>query len=100
MNHKFNYLLKEKQPYFIILVENKSDLEFDRQISFEEGLHSANEINVLFAETSAKDRQSVHDAFSQLILHANLLILELKVKKRKKLNNNGIRKILIPIFFL
>ena len=77
--------LKEKQPYFIILVGNKSDLEFDRQISFEEGLHSANEINVLFAETSAKDRQSVHDAFSKLILHANLSNFGIESKKEEKI---------------
>lgn len=43
---------------FIVLVGNKSDLEFKRQVSKEEGSRKAKEIGaLLYEETSAVDQE-------------------------------------------
>ena len=46
-----------------ILVGNKSDMESQRQVSFEEGKELAEHYNVRFLETSAKDCKNVDEAF-------------------------------------
>lgn len=46
-----------------ILVGNKSDMENQRQVSFEEGKELAEHYNVRFLETSAKDCKNVDEAF-------------------------------------
>lgn len=49
-----------------LLVGNKSDLESQRQVSFEEGKEFADSLGVQFLETSAKNNSNVEKAFFAL----------------------------------
>ncbi|QLG70359.1 hypothetical protein HG535_0A02980 [Zygotorulaspora mrakii] len=51
----------------IVVVGNKSDLEEERQVSYEEGANMAREMNAPFLETSAKQAINVDDAFYTLV---------------------------------
>jgi len=56
------------QDYFpIILVGNKCDLEFERQVSTSEGRELARRFRCPFIETSAKLRINVDEGFSNLV---------------------------------
>ena len=48
----------------ICLIGNKSDLESKRVISYEEGKNLAEENNLLFFETSAKNGVNIHECFN------------------------------------
>ena len=49
----------------IVLVGNKSDLEGRRAVSFEEGQKFADDNQLLFFETSAKDGSNIQEIFTQ-----------------------------------
>lgn len=49
-----------------ILVGNKCDMEFDRQVPKEEAARKAEELGMKFMEVSAKDSTGVEDAFTVL----------------------------------
>lgn len=49
-----------------MIVGNKADLSEKRAISFEEGKAFANEVNIPFIETSAKDGLNVEDLFMKM----------------------------------
>ena len=49
----------------ICLIGNKSDLESKRVISYEEGKNFAEENNLLFFETSAKDGTNIKECFNE-----------------------------------
>ncbi len=49
----------------ICLIGNKSDLESKRVISYEEGKNFAEENNLLFFETSAKNGTNIHECFTE-----------------------------------
>jgi len=51
----------------IVLVGNKNDLEHKRQVSVEAGRRKAQDMNVMFTETSAKSGQNVKELFHNLI---------------------------------
>jgi Ras-related protein Rab-11A len=51
----------------IILVGNKNDLDYSRQINSEEAKKFAEENNILFIETSSKENIGIKDIFIQLI---------------------------------
>jgi len=58
--------LREEDPP-IVLVGNKSDLEKSREVTYQEGLKQAQDWEVAFVETSAKDGANVNHVFEVLI---------------------------------
>ena len=56
--------VKDEETYPIVVVGNKCDLEKDREVSTVEGRELAKSFNAPFAETSAKARINVEEAFS------------------------------------
>ena len=51
----------------LIIVGNKMDIEFKREVHFEEGVELAQTMNASFAETSKDDTESVKNAFHDLL---------------------------------
>ncbi|GMM54469.1 Ras family GTPase [Maudiozyma humilis] len=51
----------------VVVVGNKSDLEDERQVSYEDGAYLAKQMNAPFLETSAKQAIHVEDAFYTLV---------------------------------
>ena len=75
-------MIKNHLPFFshsFFVVGNKCHLENDRVISKERGQELAEEYEILFFETSAKDDINVKKAFMALAQKA----LEVKLKTRK-----------------
>lgn len=55
--------VKDTDNVPVLVVGNKSDLEIERQVSYEEGLEFARSLGCPFLETSAKQRINVEEAF-------------------------------------
>ena len=51
----------------IVLVGNKCDLDYERQITAQEGSERASEWEIPFFETSAKNRINVEESFFELV---------------------------------
>eukprot|EP00397_Hematodinium_sp_SG-2012_P041352 GEMP01045520.1.p1 GENE.GEMP01045520.1~~GEMP01045520.1.p1 ORF type:complete len:214 (+),score=45.28 GEMP01045520.1:31-642(+) len=68
-----------------ILIGNKCDLEDERQVSKEEGQKKADELEVQFMETSAKDATRVEDAFHSM--SGELMIIQEKQGAKPKSNS-------------
>lgn len=63
--------VKDSDNVPVLVVGNKSDLEVERQVSYEEGLEFAKALNCPFLETSAKQRINVEEAFYGLVRSIN-----------------------------
>ncbi|KAG8854016.1 Ras GTPase [Tulasnella sp. 330] len=59
--------VKDRDAFPVIVVANKCDLEYERQVGMNEGRDLAKHFNCNFLETSAKQRINVDEAFSQLV---------------------------------
>jgi len=59
--------VKDKDSFPVILVANKCDLEYERQVGMNEGRDLAKHLGCKFIETSAKQRINVDEAFSNLV---------------------------------
>ncbi|THH19817.1 hypothetical protein EW146_g1423 [Bondarzewia mesenterica] len=59
--------VKDKDSFPVIVVANKCDLEYERQVGMNEGRDLAKHFNCRFIETSAKQRINVDEAFSNLV---------------------------------
>lgn len=59
--------VKDVEYIPVVVVGNKSDLETERQVSFDEGVSLAKQLNAPFLETSAKQAINVEDAFYTLV---------------------------------
>jgi len=59
--------IKDKDTFPVILVANKSDLEYERQVGMNEGRELARRLNCKCIETSAKQRFNVDEAFSTIV---------------------------------
>lgn len=80
---KVNENLEENKNAIIILIGNKIDLINDRKITKEEAEKVANEYNIKYFETSAKDDTGIKEAIKSIIND----ILENK-KNQVEINNN------------
>lgn len=58
--------VKDSDYVPIVIIGNKSDLEDERQVSYEDGLNLAKQLNAPFLETSAKQAINVEEAFYSL----------------------------------
>ena len=65
-----------------LLIGNKSDLEEERQVTFEEGKEFANVNGMEFLETSAKTADKVQEAFE--LLTRDIIGIVIKEKKNNK----------------
>ena len=73
----------------ICLIGNKTDLEEKREVSYEEGKNFAEENNLLFFETSAKDGNNIQEIFLE---SATLLVDKIENKEIKlDQSDNGIK---------
>lgn len=59
--------VKDSDYVPVIIVGNKSDLDEERQVSYEDGLHLAQQMSAPFLETSAKQAINVEEAFYTLV---------------------------------
>ncbi|KAJ7183159.1 ras family-domain-containing protein [Mycena filopes] len=59
--------VKDQDAFPVIVVANKSDLEYERQVGMNEGRDLAKHFGCKFIETSAKQRINVDEAFSNLV---------------------------------
>ncbi|KAI0032503.1 ras protein [Vararia minispora EC-137] len=59
--------VKDKDSFPCVIVANKCDLEFERQVQKSEGRELARRLNCRFIETSAKLRLNVDEAFAELV---------------------------------
>ncbi|KAI0028860.1 ras family-domain-containing protein [Vararia minispora EC-137] len=59
--------VKDKDSFPVIVVANKCDLEYERQVGNNEGRDLAKHFGCRFIETSAKQRINVDEAFSNLV---------------------------------
>jgi GTPase SAR1 family protein len=82
--------------FFIIYIGNKFDLKEKRQVQYEEGWQMANNNNMSFFETSAKEDVNVTEAFykltQEILLSANegekdnkdrIVLVEPQIKNKK-----------------
>jgi len=59
--------VKEKDPWALVVVGNKADLEKDRKVEMSEGEAKAKECKAIFFETSSKTNQNVTETFTELV---------------------------------
>ena len=60
--------IKDMDKFPMVILGNKCDLEFERQVFKEEGEELAKELSCPFYETSALDNSNIIDAFQHLVL--------------------------------
>ncbi|KAL0572740.1 RAS1 protein [Marasmius crinis-equi] len=59
--------VKDQDTFPVVVVANKCDLEYERQVGMNEGRDLAKHFGCKFIETSAKQRINVDEAFSTLV---------------------------------
>jgi small GTP-binding protein len=59
--------VKDKDNFPMVFVGNKSDLESERTVHYDEGMNFAKQKEVGFIETSARARRNVDEAFHLLV---------------------------------
>ena len=69
-----------KKNVKVILVGNKTDLENERKVSFEEGINLAYLNNYLFIETSCLKNENVYEVFEKII---EIYLLSFKYSEEK-----------------
>lgn len=75
--------VKDSDNVPVLVVGNKSDLEIERQVSYEEGAELAKALNCPFLETSAKQRINVEEAFYGLVRSINEKTTEVPLQEQE-----------------
>jgi small GTP-binding protein len=70
----------------ILLLGNKNDLKFLRDIDYDEAVEKANALNCSLREINCVDKYSVHDSIKYLI--AKIFLDDLDDKEKEELKNN------------
>ena len=70
--------LPEDSP--IILLGNKSDLDSERKIPYEDGVKKSEELSISFYETCALDKENINNVFNEILKQ----IIEKMEKDKKK----------------
>ncbi|KAF7317868.1 Ras-like protein [Mycena kentingensis (nom. inval.)] len=70
--------VKDVDSFPVIVVANKCDLEYERQVGMNEGRDLAKHFGCKFIETSAKQRINVDEAFTNLVREIRKYNLDLK----------------------
>jgi len=65
--HQLILRVKDQDTFPVIVVANKCDLEYERQVGMNEGRDLAKHFGCKFIETSAKQRINVDEAFTNLV---------------------------------
>jgi GTPase SAR1 family protein len=92
--------LSEKGPKDLVLavVGNKSDLQYDARVDYEEAMKFATDRKALFAKTSAKENQGISELFKQVcdqvidrmhIMEDDLDAGKKKLSSKTRQNNDG-----------
>ena len=69
----------------ILLLGNKNDLKFLRDIDYDEAVEKANALNCSLREINCVDKDSVHDSIKYLI--AKIFLDDLDEKEKEELKN-------------
>lgn len=73
----------------LVLIGNKSDLDGERAVEERQGKDLADEYNIPFIETSAKDGSNVNQAFALLVESVYIRVLEKKMKDASRRMQEG-----------
>jgi len=76
--HQHILRVKDKDTFPVVVVGNKCDLEYERQVSMSEGRDVARQFQCRYIETSAKQRINVDEAFYALVREIRKYNNELK----------------------
>lgn len=63
--------IKRKKEVPIVLVGNKCDLQFEREVTAQDGQQLADIWNVPFIETSAKKKHNINELFMEIVYQIN-----------------------------
>jgi len=81
--------VKDKDSFPVIVVANKCDLEYERQVGMNEGRDLAKHFGCRFIETSAKQRINVDEAFSNLVREIRKYNKEQQTGRPVQMNGPG-----------
>jgi len=81
--------VKDKDTFPVIIVANKADLEYERQVGANEGRDLAKHFGCKFIETSAKQRTNVDEAFSILVREIRKYNKELQTGRPQIMGGGG-----------
>lgn len=65
--HRQILRVKDRDEFPMLMVGNKSDLEFQRHVSLEEAQQLSRQLKIPYIECSAKNRVNVDQAFHELV---------------------------------
>lgn len=86
INKIIEYYSLHHEDLPIVLIGNKNDKEFERQVNYEEGFSKANDWNCSFFEISALEDKNLLNIFHELVNAIDLKYSTIYNNKKKKGN--------------